>query len=342
MRKKSCMTTLSALVFAVLAPVFPAHACTWAVYANGGAAVLVRTMDWTREDPAVVKGHGRNIRVRAADTPDALEYDTKYASIQIHSFGDHDVVGEAMNEVGLQGAILFLDESELPARQPGRPDVDPNNFVAYAVSSFATVREVLDSLERINFSPAQLRVPGMGVPPLVYPDENCPLHFAFADPSGDKAVVEFVGGVAKVYHGPDHDALTNEPSYDLHRAIEDLEYVPNGSIATIDRRLRARLYMRDMRERGVTTSPRALLAMRGLLASVTAGSEEIDRLDDSVYPTIWGVLGDLNARKYYLIRTDSWCWEQYDFSLFDGDRPEVTVLGTAACPYGKIEVKAAQ
>lgn len=330
MKRKSGKLFIVAALSAVLA-VGPANACSWAAFVNGKAAFVVRTMDWISPDDPVVKGYGRSTPGRSADTPDGIEYRAKYASMQIHSF-EIDVVAEAMNEKGLQGSILFLDESELPARLPGRGDVDPNRFLSYAISNFATVKEVVDDLSRINFIPASLDLPDGEGGRIQYPPEKWPGHFAFVDPSGDKVVIEFIGGEVKVYHGPEHDALTNEPFYDVHLAREASGYVPNGTISTVDRRLRARLVLKDMRTRGVDSSPRALLAMRGVLAAVFAGTEEIDPEWDEIYPTLWSVIGDLNGGTYYFSSVFSWCGGVYDFAMFDADKPEATVLTAESRP----------
>lgn len=314
----------------------PAWACSWASFGSDQAAVTARTMDWYSDDHAVVKGQGRSRPLKAADAPDGLEYKSRYASLQIHSF-EKGLVVEAMNEKGLQGSVLFLDGSELPAVKPGRENVDPNNFLAYAVASFPNVQELVDSLERINFIPAPLDIPGPDGEQIGYPADKWPGHFAFSDAGGDKVIIEFIKGEVKIYHGREHDALTNEPNYETHLALDAVGYQPTGSIFPEDRRGRAKGYLRDMRERGVSDPRRALLAMRGLLASVWAGTEEIDRVDNEVYPTIWGSLADQKSLTYYITRYNAWCSEIYDFSMFDADRPEEVELTATGCPYTKIE-----
>lgn len=316
-------------------------ACSWAAFANGRAHVVARTMDWYVTDDAVVKGHGRNVAARAAGTPNAAEYRAKYASLQFHSF-ESGLVIEAMNEKGLQGSILFLEDSRLPEPKPDRKDVDPSEFISYAVSNFATVQEIIDDLDRINFIPAVMDIPGAGGEKLDYQPDRWPGHFAFADASGDKVIIEFIRHEVRYYHGPENDAMTNEPPYETHLAVDSLGVTPGGGIGTVERRARARNYMRDMRERGVDTQARALMAMRGLLASVTAGTEEIDRTEDEVYPTIWGVLADQNARRYYLSRYDTWCGEIYDFSMFDYTEPVVTALTAKDCPYEPLSTKSGE
>lgn len=58
------------------------QACTWAAFAKGKVAIVVRTMDWMYDDHAIVKGYGRNMTATAADTPNGLRYTSKYARIQ--------------------------------------------------------------------------------------------------------------------------------------------------------------------------------------------------------------------------------------------------------------------
>lgn len=319
-----------------------AYACSWAAYVNGKAAVVARTMDWYYDDNVAAKGHGRNIEVKAGNTANAITYVSKYASIQLHSF-EAEMVVEAMNEKGLQASILYLEGSRMPAPLADRKDLDFFNIIGYIVSNFATVREVVNNLQQINIMPTATPIlRGADGNPLDYQANNMPFHFAAADIGGDKAVFEFIEGKLKIYHGKEHKALTNEPKYEVHLTLDEFGYQPNGTIQTIDRRARARLYMEDMAKRNVTDPQRALLAMRGLLASVHAGTEELDPVDNEVYQTIWSALADQTTQTYYLSRYDSWCAELYDFSMFDLQKPEVVTFKATDCSLPRIKVLASQ
>lgn len=323
-----------------------AWACTWAAYANGPTAVVARTMDWYHNDHAVVKGVGRNIEIFASNTPDALRYKTRYASLQICSMGF--IATDALNEKGLQGSLLYLEGSLLPKARSGRQNVSAFAFLPYAVSSFATVRELVDALQGINIvaSPLPIPLPINTLEGLI--DETTgkwPGHFAFSDATGDKAVIEFRDGELKLYHGKEHAALSNEPPYDVHLKFDATGDRPLATISPLDRRATAKFYLSDMYKRNVTDSGRALLAMRGLLAAVTASTEEVDPDDGVVYPTIWSVLADQNAGVYYLSRYTAWDTERYDFSLFSKDEPEITILSPmrgdpAPIPYDAIHLEA--
>jgi len=332
-KKIFAITVLTVFVFNTST----AFACTWAAYHNGNASFVVRTMDWYWDDEMVVKGHGRGIEVKAANTPNALTYTTKYASLQIHSFLDH--VTDAMNEKGLQVSILYLQDSEIPVPVDGRRDVDLIYLLCFFVSNFATVREAVDGIKTINILPFHRNV--MKNPlgrPIEFSGRHLHFHFALADAAGDKAIIEFIKGEMRIYHGSQYDAMTNEPNMEVHLALEKAGYRPFGGIDPLDRRARARRYMQDMVVRNVTEPERALLAMRGLLTNVWAGTEELDPVDDIPYPTIWGAVIDQNSLTYYITRYNTWCTEKFDFTMFDPSRPEVTVLRSNVCMVSKTNI----
>lgn len=330
--------TFPGVVLALILSAGPAAACSWAAFATGNCAVVARTVDWYSNDSAKPKGVGRGVAQKTSDTANGREYTTKYASIQLECFGF--MGGEGMNEKGLQGSMLFLEGSALPPAQPGRTDLNPFALIPYALGNFASVKELVDSLDGFNFTPTKMNLPAPEGGVIQHPPENFPGHFAFADATGDRAIIEFVDGKVVVYHGKEYDAMTNEPDMTIQLAFEYFGYQPNGTVTTIDRRMRARHYLRDMHERGVDSTPRALLAMRGLLASVWAGTEEIDRTSNNeVYPTIWGVLADQVNKRYYLNRVYTMCTEVYDFTMFDASRPEVVALPMPGCRYPDIEIK---
>lgn len=309
-----------------------AGACTWASYCEGAAAFIARTMDWYTDDGVVMKGHGRNIAVKAADTPNALEYKAKYASMQTHSFNEVFVV-EGMNEKGLQCSILYLEGSELPDPSPAKKDVSVVHFLGYVIANFATVEEVLADLPNINLTPPAVKgLPGPGGAELEFDPKKAPLHFALADANGGRAIIELVDAKIKVYHGKEHNALSNEPKYEVQTYLDSAGYQPNGTNLPVDRRGRARQLLADMAERKVDEPQRALLAMRGLIASVYAGTEQIDHIENEVYPTIWSVLADQKKRAYYLERYNTWNTEYYTFSQFAVEKPEVVTLKPAVPP----------
>lgn len=332
----------------------PAAACSWALFtlpdpkpgeAPGEATVAVvgRTMDWEYSDDAVVWGVKAGARLRTAEAQhNPLSYTAKYASIQITSFAP-DLVSEAMNEKGLQGSALYLEGSKYPEYRENAHGMNPLWFIGYAVSMFDSVDQVVRCVREGGFNFLHVANPLVeGSQPSPY----LPIHFAFADAKGGRAIIEFLDGEAAVHADWSDNALTNEPPYPVHKALELAKYRPNGSISTIDRRARANLHLRDMYKSGkVVDSPTAIMAMRGLLASVFAGMEEIDRsipesdpakTREHVYPTQWWTVIDLKNTTYYLTRIESWCAEVYDFSMVAAMEGQRDVLRPERCPFPNI------
>ncbi|MDL2266554.1 linear amide C-N hydrolase [Desulfovibrio sp. OttesenSCG-928-G15] len=336
MRQRKYSTLALAAALIVLLSCGQALACSWAAFCSGSAAVVGRTMDWVgRKDEAQVMGIGRGVAQKTAESGKGLEYTTQYASIRITSFGG--LSSDVLNEKGLQGSVLYLEGSRLPGadQQKALPGMDPLHFISYAASTCATVKEVILTLGNFHFLPRNN--------PMVEgsePGYDLPFHYAFADASGDKAVIEFEDGKLVYYHGPENDALANDPHYSAMLALDEAKYQPNGSIISIDRRARAKLYLKDMTERGVDSAPRAMRAMRGLLATVFAGlTESYPTAEGGTYHTQWWTLTDLKNPTYYLTRLDSWCAEIYDFSLFPKDGFTGELKPLADCPYKKITPK---
>lgn len=355
MRKRSAAFNALTFFLAMVLACNSAFACSWAAFfapkqgaagdagAEAAIAVVGRTMDWGYSDNAVVRGVKAGTELYTAEARyNPMKYTAKYASIQITCFKP-DLIGEALNEKGLQGSLLYLEGAKLPDYRENVPGVNPFWFLGYVVSVFDSVEEVVRYLREGEFNLLHLANP-MAEGSL--PSPYLPFHYAFADASGGSAIVEFIDGELRIYDDPSDNALTNEPPYHIHKALDLAYYRPNGSIATFDRRARARLYLDDMHKSGkVVDAPTAIMAMRGLLASVFAGTEEIDRsipeadpgkVKENIYPTQWWTVIDLKEPTYYLTRIESWCAEIYDFAMVAAMERERGVLLPEECPNPKI------
>jgi len=80
-----------------------------------------------------------------------------------------------------------------------------SQWVQYFLDNFATVAEAVEAQKSNPFQIESLILPN-GFPTLV--------HLSIADKSGDSAVIEYVGGKAKVYHDRRFIVMSNEPTYD--------------------------------------------------------------------------------------------------------------------------------
>ncbi len=332
--KKSILALLLATT-ATTAIVGTAAACTTAVYNNGNASLTSRSMDWFGHDEAAVIGTGKGAKVVYAATQNPEAGTSKYATLKIDSFLEsttalgNGVVAEAMNEAGLEARILYLgrDYTAFPEGTADTPDVSALEVPNWASDNFATVAEVLDAIEgsKVDIVDAEI----CNLPNSNGHCSQAPVHYQFADKTGDVAIVEFVKGELKVYRGNEANALTNNPEFSVHLEFTANGKKSDGSIHPIDRRLRAKEILSDMYARNVTDNTAAKNAMKAVAHSTFAGYEQLDHSleNPNVFPTLWTVHTDRNAGEWTLDRYDTWEAETYDFSMFDLNKPESTMLG---------------
>lgn len=136
------------------------------------------------------------------------------------------------------------------------------------------------------------RDPGTGRPVTV--------HLAFDDATGDSAIVEYLDGAPRIWHGREHAVLTNSPPYDeqlrLLRGIEGFggdATLPGGTEAPA-RFARAAFYLAKLPQPATRTE-----AVASLL-SVMRNTSQPFRLPDPDQPfastTIWRTVADLTGR----------------------------------------------
>ncbi|MEZ8824453.1 linear amide C-N hydrolase [Vibrio amylolyticus] len=332
MMKKSVLTiALSAAIGVVGA----ADACTTAVYHNGDASITTRSMDWFGHDEASVIGSGIGIDSVYSSTDNAVSTVSKYATMKIKSFHKaktelgEGVVAEAMNEAGLEARILYLgrDYTSFPEGTAEVPDVSALEVPSWAVDNYATVAEVVAAITegKVDIIDAEI----CNLPNSNGHCAQAPVHYQFADKTGDKAVVEFVKGELKVYQGDDAAQLTNNPELSVHLEFDANGKKSDGSIHPIDRRLRAKEILTDMYSRNVTDNTKAKNAIKAVSHSTFAGYEQMDHTLETpdVFPTLWTVHTDRNSGEWVLDRFDTWAAETYNFTMFDTKKGESNQLG---------------
>ncbi len=200
---KKSILALALAATSTIAVVGTATACTTAVYHNGNASLSSRSMDWYGHDEAQVVGTGKGVNATYAASESPVTATTKYATLKIEPFHnssdemDKPLVAETLNDAGLEARILYLgrDNTAFPEGTPETPDVSALEVPNWASDNFATVPEVLEAIEggKVDIIEAELcNLPGS--------DGHCtqaPVHYQFADKTGDMAVVECVQGELK-------------------------------------------------------------------------------------------------------------------------------------------------
>ncbi|MBY5992847.1 linear amide C-N hydrolase [Ferrimonas balearica] len=182
-----------------------ASACSRIVWETEDHGVFVsRTMDWMEENQPTIDVRAKGQSYRGYDGDNALQWTAKYASIGATLYGVGLVDG--FNEVGFSANALYLDEEAPGEKQAGKQQIVNARFVAYLLDSFATVKEALaqiDSLQIQQFTHNGMAMRG---------------HYSLQDASGDSAVLEYIDGEWKIYHGKQYSVMTNSPTFAEHLA----------------------------------------------------------------------------------------------------------------------------
>lgn len=184
-----------------------ADACTGISFtASDGSVVTARSIEWAAErldSRYVVVPRGHQFVSFTPDGSDGMRFTAKYGFVGVRVMADELVV-EGLNEKGLNAGLFFF---------PGYgsyKDFDPAlgsstlcdfQVVAWALSSFSTVDEVMDAVWDIN-------VTGL--------DKNVgAVHWRFTDRSGRQVVLEIVDGQPNFYENY-VGVLTNAPGFEWH------------------------------------------------------------------------------------------------------------------------------
>jgi penicillin V acylase-like amidase (Ntn superfamily) len=114
---------------------------------------------------------------------------------------------DGMNEKGLDANILWLAEADFGSRDDKLPGLSLSLWAQYYLDNFATVAEATAATEQGRF---QLVPVIVGVKKKM----SSTVHLSLADKTGDSAIIEYIGGKVKVYHGRNYTVMTNSPTFD--------------------------------------------------------------------------------------------------------------------------------
>ncbi len=209
---RSALGLTVALAATLLAGLPVAEACTRVLWVSPDNQVFVgRTQDWMEK-----AGHAFRLFPRGAQRVGAVaenphKWTSKYGSLVLTAYdmGTH----EGVNEKGLSAHALYLaEENSFPQRDPKQQGIGIMQWVQYYLDNYATVAEAVEAQKSWAFQIEPLILPN-GFPTLV--------HVSLSDKTGDSAVIEFIGGKAKIYHDRRFIVMTNEPTFD--KQMENLK-----------------------------------------------------------------------------------------------------------------------
>ncbi len=305
--RHTTVTLAAVLVGLFSAPA--AYPCSRVLWDSGNGQVFVgRTQDWTERTHSAFRMYPRGIERRGAVAETPHEWTSKYGSLVLSAYdeGTH----EGVNEKGLSAHALYLaGETDFGKRDPKMQGIGIMQWVQYYLDNYATVAEAVEAQKNFPFQIEPLILPN-GFPTLV--------HVSLSDKSGDSAVIEYIGGKARVYHDKRFTVMTNEPTYDKqianlsqYRTFGGDKPLP-GERTPSDRFVRAAYYVNGLPQ--TTDRAKGAAYMLSVIRNVSVpfGSPDPDK--PNISSTIFRTVQDLTGGRYYFESTyaPNVVWIDYD------------------------------
>ncbi|MFN0055202.1 MAG: linear amide C-N hydrolase [Planctomycetales bacterium] len=190
----------------------PVRACTRILYtAKDGTVITGRSMDWGEDLKSNMWVLPRGMKRDGEGGKNSISWESKYGSLIVTGY---DIgTSDGMNEKGLVVNMLALVESDYGKPPEGTKLISMSTWAQYILDNHATVAEAVADFRKEEFQVQTVVLP-TGKP--------ANMHLAFADPTGDSAILEYVNGKLVIHHGKQFKVMTNSPTYDKQLAI--MEY----------------------------------------------------------------------------------------------------------------------
>jgi len=292
-RRFAAYVAFMVLLFAGLS-VNKSEACTRVIYHGSDSLYIVgRSLDWKTPIPTNLYVYPRGMAKKGDNKPGAVEWISKYGAV--YAVGYDGGITEGMNEVGLSVNGLFCKGAIYTNKNTeGRSPISLSMFVGWLLDMNATTREVIDVLQKHDFTIGGATFDGGTV---------SALHWGITDASGHSAIIEFDNGVIEIHDMGSYKAMTNDPQWKKMTAIVDYwnnvggQNMMPGTVSSPDRCVRANYFAHHVKS--VADSPTGLSITRSVLvnASVpyTYGIEGSPNLSS----TQWRSYSNLRDRLYY-------------------------------------------
>lgn len=159
-------------------------ACTTFVLKQANQIVYGRNFDFNIGSGYVVNNlRGITKYAHGADTTNILRWTSKYGSLSFNQAGKEFPYG-GMNETGLVVALMYLPETQYPAKD-SRKSISALQWIQYHLDTSSTIEEVMASDQFLRISN---KVP-VGV------------HYLVCDAKGQSAAIEFLDGALVCHTG---------------------------------------------------------------------------------------------------------------------------------------------
>lgn len=295
--RTSVIVSLVMLVGSCTAPV--ASACTRSVYFGlEGQTVTGRTMDWSEEMHTNLWVFPRGMEREGGAGDGSVTWKSRYGSVvaSIYEGGTAD----GMNEKGLVANLLYLAESEYAPATDTRPGLNICAWAQYNLDIFATVAEAVADAKKEAYRVVPVEAPN---------GAKGAVHLSISDPSGDSAILEYVGGKLIIHHGREHQVMTNSPVFDQQIALNDYWQQIGGTVMlpgtnrAADRFARASFYINACRQ---SADPReAVASVFSVMRNVSVPRGISTPGQANISSTLWRTVSDQKNLVFYFENTAS-------------------------------------
>ena len=276
------------------------NSCT-SVFSNQLKApyVVARTMDFYTNDLPDIVVSPRGIARNGEAGSNSLHWTSKYGNVAITAFHT-SAVSDGINEHGLSVHLLYLTNTMYEKRDDKTKALSNALWAQYLLDNYKTVADALKAQETLQIVPTKIE------------GREWPLHLSMEDATGDSAVIEFVHGKRKIYHGHEYNVMTNEPAYDIQLSNRARYLAFGGKLPLpgdsdpLSRFVRASTYLKTL------PSPKnALESLAGIFSVIrtvtvpfgaidTSGNETVD-----AWVTRWMTVADVTNKVYYFNSTSA-------------------------------------
>ncbi len=276
------------------------EACTRALWSNNGIAIVVgRTLDWMEDMKTNLWVFPRGIDRKGLTPENPLQWTSQYGSVVASAY---DIASaDGMNEKGLGANLLWLDESNYGKRNSKLPGLSISLWAQYFLDNFATVNEAINAFQKHPFQPVTAKI---GKTQLI-----ATVHLTLEDATGDSAVIEYIDGKPKIYHGKEYTVMTNSPTFEKQlKNLKDYEGFGGkkplpGTTSPEDRFVRASYYTNRLAKPMGTRE--AIAGIMSVIRNVSQPFIISDGKKPYTDATLWRTILDLTHKVYYFESTTS-------------------------------------
>lgn len=278
----------------------PAYTCSRVLWSNSGEGVVVgRSMDWFEDTKTNLWILPQGIEHDGGIGQNSMHWKSKYGSLvaPIYDIASTD----GINEKGLSANLLYLTEADYGKRDPSIPGMSVSLWAQFFLDNFATVKEAVDYMETHPMQLVEVKVGSTGAAGSG--------HLSLADASGDSAIVEYIAGKPKIYHGHQYQVMTNSPPYQeqlinlkKYKGFGGQKPLPGTSQAA-DRFVRAAAYLKNLPK---PKSERENIAyLLSVMRDVSAPFGVTEPGKPNIAATRWRTVIDMTDKIYYFESTIS-------------------------------------